>query len=127
MKFINVYSLDDDRVKCHEPGVSITQPDEALTIQEILMRVSKGLTTGVGASSSDADYDDPNDEDFDDPTIQPGFDKLDALSISNNDRSAELRELVEDGKRKKKKKDHDDMIEAEVQKRLKEIEQQDNP
>ena len=126
MKFINVYSLSSDRVKCMEPGVSITQPDEALSIQEILVRVSKGLTTGVGASVSEADYDDPNDDDFDDPTLQPGFDKLDALSISTNDKSAELREMVEDGKRKKRKKDHDDMIEAEVQKRLKEKEQQDN-
>lgn len=126
MKFINVYSLNPDRVKCMEPGVSITQPDEALSIQEILVRVSKGLTTGVGASSSDADYDDPNDDDFDDPTLQPGFDKLDALSISTNDQSAELREMVEDGKRKKAKKDHDDMIEAEVQKRLKEQQEQED-
>ena len=82
MKFINVYSLNPDRVKCMEPGVSITQPDEALSIQEILVRVSKGLTTGVGASSSDADYDDPNDDDFDDPGCKVGSSKSSSFGSS---------------------------------------------
>ena len=53
MQFLNPYTLPKDRVKRIEFDPSITQPDEALTIQEILDRVSRGLTTGVGAPGAD--------------------------------------------------------------------------
>lgn len=119
MKFINVYEVPKGRTKGIKiPGVSITQPDEALTIEQILLRVSQGLTTGVGASVNDDDYDDPNDEDFDDPTLQPGFDTLDALEYANSEQSEKLRSDVEEHKKRKKKKEQDDLFEAEVQKRL---------
>lgn len=123
MKLINVCNIAEDRVKCLEQTEpSVTQPDEALTIQQILARVQAGLTTGVGASLREDDYDDPNDDDFDDPTLQPGFDKLDALQYSTSEESDDLRDKVEKAKKRKKKKEQDDLFEAEVQRRLAEKE-----
>ena len=128
MKLLNVCDLSEDRVKCLEQTEpSVTQPDEALTIQQILARVQAGLTTGVGASVREDDYDDPSDDDFDDPTLQPGFDKLDALQISTSEESDDLREKVDKAKKRKKKKEQEDAFEAEVQRRIAEKEKQQVP
>lgn len=123
MQFLNIYTLKKDRVKPITFDSSITQPDEALTIQQILDRVSRGLTTGVGAPGAD-DYDDENDHDWDDPTIQPGFDKLDALEYTHSDKAHKLRKQVaqeeEEKQRSKQKKEFDDAVAAEIERRKKE-------
>lgn len=120
-KFFSMYNHPGVKVPVHDFGPSVTQPDESLTIQQILARVSQGLTTGIGASVSDDDYDDPNDDDFDDPTLQPGFDKLDALQIETSQESDDLRKKVTEEKRKKKMKQEDEefkkKVDEEIQRR----------
>lgn len=114
------------KVPTHDFGPSITQPDDSMTIQQILDRVRHGLTTGLGASRSDDDYDDPNDDDYDDPTIQPGFDKLDALSIATSDDTYDKRDRIEAAKEKKKKDkakaEFDKAVEDEINRRKQEEE-----
>ena len=51
-KFYSMYNHPGVKIPSHDFGPSITEPDESLTIQQILVRVQKGLTTGVGASTS---------------------------------------------------------------------------
>jgi len=102
------------RIPKHEFGPSKTQPDEALSIQQILDRVSRGLTTGLGASVSDADYDDPNDDDFDDPTLQPGFDRLDALEIATSKETQDLEDRIDQHRKRSAKKKADDEFQKRV-------------
>lgn len=120
MKYVSMYNLGskklDPPTKRWKP--SITQPDEALTIQQILDRVQHGLTTGIGGYP--LEYDDDSDDDFDDPTLQPGFDKLDALELANSDLNEQAVRGKEEVKRKRAKKKHDDLIEEEVQRRMNE-------
>lgn len=110
------------RIPIHEFGPSMTQPDEALSIEQILARVSHGLTTGLGASVSDDDYDDPNDEDFDDPTLQPGFDKLDALELATSEQTRDLEDRIDKHRKKSAKNKEDEefkkRVDEEVQKRV---------
>ena len=117
------------RIPKHDFGVSITQPDEALSIQQILDRVSHGLTTGIGASVSDDDYDDPNDDDFDDPTLQPGFDKLDALQLSTSEETLDLEDRIDKHRKKSAKKKADEefrkRVDEEIAKRQKKEESQE--
>ena len=128
MKFLNKFELSPGRAKGeHISGPSITQPDEALSIQEILYRVSHGQTTGIGASTNDDDYDDPDDEDFDDPTLQPGFDKLDALEYATSEQSEDLRNKVEDHKKRVKQKQQDDLFDQEVERRIAERDKANKP
>lgn len=110
------------RIPKHEFGPSQTQPDEALSIEQILNRVQNGLTTGIGASSSDDDYDDPNDDDFDDPTLQPGFDKLDALELATSEETRDLEDRIDKHRKKAAKKKVDEefnkVVEDKVKKRV---------
>lgn len=126
IKYKSAYVRDLVKIPTHDFGPSITQPDEALSIQQILDRVSRGLTTGLGASVSDEDYDDDDDEDFDAPHLQPGFDKLDALQMATSDESASIRERIKALKARRIKEQHDKLIDAEVQKRLKETNNKQN-
>ena len=102
------------RIPKHEFGPSKTQPDEALSIEQILSRVQHGLTTGLGASVSDNDYDDPNDDDFDDPTLQPGFDKLDALQLSTSEETLDLEDRIDKHRKASAKKKADEEFKKKV-------------
>lgn len=115
------------RIPKHEFGPSMTQPDEALTIEEILNRVSHGLTTGIGASVSDDDYDDPNDDDFDDPTLQPGFDKLDALELATSEQTRDLEDRIDKHRKKSAKKKADEEFQKRVDEEIARRQQQEEP
>lgn len=99
---------------------SVTQPDESMTIREILHRVSQGMTTGL-ADNPNLEYDEENDDDFGDPSLDPEFDKLDALAISTSDEANDLRDRVDQAKKRaKKKKDDEDFqkrVDEEIEKR----------
>ena len=128
-KFYSMYNHPGVRIPAHDFGPSKTEPDESLTIQQILVRVQKGLTTGVGASTSEDDYDDPNDDDFDDPTLQPGFDKLDAALLANGadaqEKGEKIQKYQEDRKKKKKKKEFDQAVDAEIERRKQESKEEE--
>lgn len=114
-RFFSIVDVYQDRVKSlGDFGPSATQPDESLTIQQILVRVSQGLTTGVGESKNDIDYDSEDDHDWDNPTLQPGFDTLDALEYAHSDHSERIRreekQRKEDAKKKKEKDDFDRQV-----------------
>lgn len=59
---------------------SIAEPDQSLSIEEIMRNVvatgQTGLPTGL-----DAEYDDEDNEDFDDPTLDPGLTVMEASDI----------------------------------------------
>lgn len=99
---------------------SVTQPDESMTIREILHRVSQGMTTGL-VDNPNLEYDDEDVDDFGDPSLDPEFDKLDALSISTSDEANDLRDRVDQAKKRaKKKKDDEDFqkrVDEEIEKR----------
>lgn len=128
-RFFSSVDVDPDRIKPYgDFGPSITQPDESLTIQEILIRVQQGLTTGVGPSLRDADYDDEDDHDWEDPSRQPGFDKLDALEYMNSEKAEKTRN-EERGRRKKadekaKNDAFQKAVDEEIQRRQKKEESQ---
>lgn len=65
-------------------GPSMVEPNQSLSIQEIIRNVSQTGQTGL-ASGIAAEYDDPDQNndggDFDDPTLQQDLDKLDAMNI----------------------------------------------
>lgn len=92
---------------------SVTQPDETLSIREILHRVSQGMTTGLGDQNL-GDYDADEDDDFGDPTLDPEFDKLDALAISTSEEADQLREEEKDRQRKRRKKKEDEAFQKAV-------------
>lgn len=129
-RFYSSVDATPDRVKSlGDFGPSMTQPDESLTIQQILLRVQNGLTTGVGASLNDADYDDEDDHDWEDPTRQPGFDRLDALEYQNSEKAEKTRQEA-----RKRKKDSDEKakydafqkaVDEEIQRRQKKEEPQE--
>lgn len=98
---------------------SVTQPDESLSIRQILARVAHGMTTGLDQFAGSGEYDEDDNEDFDDPTLDPEFDKLDALAYATSEEADELREQEIKRKERARKKKHDDAIEAEVQRRVK--------
>jgi len=103
---------------------SVTQPDESLTIQQILYRVSQGLTTGLGGVPGEGDFDDDNDHDWDAPDRQPDFDKLDAALYATSDavRDAqrEAQEVQERSRKKKAKEDFDKAVDEEIARRKQE-------
>lgn len=99
-------------------GPSVTQPDESLSVREILYRVSQGLTTGI-PDGPDPEFDDDNDEDFQDPTLDPEFDTLDALSLATSEEADLIREREETRKKRQRKKKQEDAFNAEVERRLK--------
>lgn len=100
-------------------GKSLTEPDQAMSIQQILDRVSKGLTTGLNDLPVGS-FDDDDDNDFDDPTLQPGFDKLDMLQLSTSSQVEDDLDKIAKYKSRKERKKREDAIEAEVQRRLQE-------
>lgn len=62
-----------------ELGVSMTEPDQAMSIGSILQRVQQGFTTGLHDFTTDYDQDD--NDDYDDPTLDPDFNEMDAKQI----------------------------------------------
>lgn len=56
---------------------SLTEPEQSMSIQEILDRVSRGMTTGLSSPIA-AEFDDEQDDDFDDPGLDSDFNELDA-------------------------------------------------
>lgn len=46
MKIFNVFNPPKDVVECRNEGVSMTVPDQSMTIQEILQRYARGLPLG---------------------------------------------------------------------------------
>lgn len=68
-------------------GVSLTVPDQSMTIQEILRRFATGQTIGVGKQIY---YDDLDDFDQIDPTLDPNFDLSDVSLIRNEIKEREI-------------------------------------
>lgn len=129
-RFYSSVDVSPDRVKSlGDFGPSITQPDESLTIQEILLRVQRGLTTGVGPSLREEDYDSEDDHDWEDPTRQPGFDRLDALEYQSSEKAEktrqEARKRKKDSDEKAKKDAFEKAVDEEIQRRQKKEEPQE--
>ena len=125
-KFFSACQIQQiDAAPVCDPGVSITEPDQAMSIQQILDRVSKGLTTGL-SDLPPGSFDDDDDNDFDDPTLQPGFDKLDMLQLSTSSQVEDDLDKIAKYKSRRQRKEREDAIEAEVQKRLKEQKHEDH-
>lgn len=103
---------------------SLTQPDDAMSIQEILQRVSMGLTTGLDGSVSD-DYDDDDDNDFDDPTLEPGFGKLDALQYETSEESDSIRRRYKEAIDRQAKKKADEEFQRKVDEEIKKRKQEE--
>lgn len=61
-----------------------TQPDQTLTLREILYNVSEHNTTGLDYLSGPGQYDEEDDYDFDDPTLDPDFNEMDAINVSSS-------------------------------------------
>lgn len=118
-KWFSMANVKSVNIKQNDPGVSITQPDESLSIRQILARVAAGMTTGLGDLPA-GEYDDEGNDDYDDPTLDPEFDKLDALSIMNSDEAEELRETERQAKIRMRKKKEQEAFDAEVDKRVQE-------
>ncbi|MBQ3410776.1 MAG: hypothetical protein IJH30_03390 [Bacillus sp. (in: Bacteria)] len=83
MKKIEQSLLAEERVKLTEFPPSIVEPNQSLSIQEIIRNVTQtgqtGLATGLAAEYDDDDQNN-DDGDFDDPTLSQEFDRLDALN-----------------------------------------------
>ena len=109
-----------------DPGVSMTEPDQSLSIQQILKRVSEGKTTGL-LDQSTLEYDDPDDNDFEDPTLQPGFDKLDMLQLSTSSETEDNIEKINIFNKRRKQKNLEKNINDEVERRVKERQKQEAP
>lgn len=109
-----------------DPGVSMTEPDQSLSIQQILKRVSEGKTTGL-LDQSTLEYDDPNDNDFEDPTLQPGFDKLDMLQLSTSSETEDNIDKIKVFNKRRKQKILEKNINDEVERRVKERQKKEAP
>ena len=83
MKKIEQSLKAEEYVDLTEFPPSIVEPNQSLSIQEIIRNVTQtgqtGLATGLAAEYDD---DDQNNDggDFDDPTLNLDFDRLDALN-----------------------------------------------
>lgn len=119
-KFFSACQIDKLKV-CDvvDPGVSMTEPDQSLSIQQILKRVSEGKTTGL-LDQSQLEFDDENDNDFDDPTLQPGFDKLDMLQLSTSSEVEDNIDKINVFNKRRKQKNLEKIINDEVERRVKE-------
>lgn len=71
--------FDDHKVIGIDFGPSVTEPDQSMSISQILARVQRGLTTGLHDYTTD--YDDEDNEDYDDPTLDPDFNEMDAKQM----------------------------------------------
>lgn len=116
-KWYSMANVKSVNIKQNDPGVSITQPDESLSIRQILARVAAGKTTGLGDLPA-GEYEDEDLDDYDEPAMDPDFDKLDALAIINSDEAEELRETERQEKVRKRKKKEQEAFDAEVEKRV---------
>ena len=78
--------LAEDRFRPTVFPPSIAEPDQSLSIEEIMRNVvatgQTGLPTGL-----DAEYDDDNNDDFDDPTLDPGLTIMEATDILQDTKS----------------------------------------
>lgn len=83
MKKTEQSKLAEELVKLTEFPPSIVEPNQSLSIQEIIRNVTQtgqtGLATGLAAEYDDDDQNN-DDGDFDDPTLNQEFDRLDALN-----------------------------------------------
>lgn len=80
------YNKYNARPRCFEPNdePSITIPDDAISLAEIVDNIQRGLPTGL--TSSLGVFDDDDDNDFDTIDMQQdAFDALQMLSESDND------------------------------------------
>lgn len=109
MKRIEMSKLADSKYRPTEFPPSMVEPDQSLSIQEIMLNVARTGQTGL-PSGAEAVYDDTDqnndDGDFNDPTLDVGLDKLEALqyqydvngkwkqSIANVQRRNERLELL---------------------------------
>lgn len=127
IKFFSAVQIDKLQVSpvC-DPGVSMTEPDQSISIQQILKRVSEGKTTGL-LDQSQLEFDDENDNDFDDPTIQPGFDKLDMLQISTCSEVEDNIEKIKVFNKRRKQKNLEKNINDEVERRVQERQKREAP
>lgn len=60
-------------------GPSLTEPDQSLSINQILERVAQGFTTGL--KDYTVDYDEEDNDDFEDPTLDSDFNEMDAINL----------------------------------------------
>lgn len=126
-KFFSACQIDKLNVSpVIDPAPSMTEPDQSLSIQQILKRVSEGKTTGL-LDQSTLEYDDPTDNDFDDPTLQPGFDKLDMLQISTSSEVEDNIEKINVFNKRRKQKNLEKNINDEVERRVKERQKKEAP
>lgn len=84
--------------------INHAEPDQSLTIEQILRNVATTGITGLPRPII-AVYDDEDNNDFDDATIQPEFDGLDALdALESHRRNARsLRKQIDKVKANQKK------------------------
>lgn len=59
---------------------SVTQPDLSYSLQEIVERAQRGLSTSV--SSNSFDFDEESDNDFESPTLESDIDPLEMVDYS---------------------------------------------
>lgn len=78
----NPYDYEPVYEEITEP--SQTQPDQTLTLREILYNVSVGNSTGLDDFTGPGMYDEEDDFDFDDPTLDPDFNEMDAINVSSS-------------------------------------------
>lgn len=79
----NIISINDYVGHYEVPlGESMTIPDQTLSLREILRNVVEGRGTGL-TRILPLEYDPEDDDDFADPTLEPGFDSLDANLITS--------------------------------------------
>ena len=83
MKKTEQSKISEEFVIYTEFPPSIVEPNQSLSIQEIIRNVTQtgqtGLATGLAAEYDDEDQNDDG-GDFDDPTLNQEFDRLDALN-----------------------------------------------
>lgn len=60
-------------------GPSLTEPDQSLSINQILARVAQGFTTGL--KDYTVEYDEDDNDDFEDPTLDSDFNEMDAINL----------------------------------------------
>ena len=105
--------------------INHAEPDQSLSIEQILKNVATTGVTGL-PRPIEAVYDSEDNEDFDDCTIQPEFDNLDALdaleSHRRNARSLKKQIEAEKAHQEALKKENA-LKEKEELKRLRELEQ----
>ncbi|KAA6326487.1 hypothetical protein EZS27_024412 [termite gut metagenome] len=111
-KFYSQYSLLPSHSRCCEPvsnSPSLTIPDQALSVQELLFRYTAGTLSSISKIPHYQDGDISFD-DFD-PTSDPAFDLVDAQEIKE---SLEAQFAALDAQKKKQLQDEADSVRAKL-------------